>query len=283
MKASNDFLKKTGYLYSKKTDEAWSQLMDKIEQEGTAELKPSFFSSAAFRIAAMLLVLVGLAWGIRQMAGHKILTVETAANQRQVTLPDGTVAFLNGNTSLSYPKSFGSTERRVTLRGEAFFQVTKNPVKPFIVETQSARVKVLGTSFNVLAPPDADRVEVLVKTGIVSLASLHNKQDKILLKKGDFGLMEAGKPKRAQNPGQNYMSWRTKRFEFNNEPLKNVTGVLNHAYTTHIVLAADSLEQLRLTSTYNQVSLETILKSLCLTFHLKATQNGDEITLRAVN
>ncbi|MBE0650591.1 MAG: FecR domain-containing protein [Bacteroidales bacterium] len=283
MKAQNDFLKKTGYLYSKKTDEAWSDLLNKMEHEEAPELKPSFFSSWAFRVAAVLVVLLGLAWGIQQMINTKTEKIETASFQKQVVLPDGSVAYLNGNSELTYPKKFNPTNRIVKLSGEAFFKVTKNPVKPFIVETQSARIRVLGTSFNVLAPLGANRVEVLVKTGIVSLSPIHNQKDKLYLKKGEFGLMEAGKTQRAIDPGENYLSWQTKKFQFKNENLKNVTEVLSHAYATHILLESDSLEQLRLTSTYNQVSLETIIKSLCLTFHLKSNQNGDEIILSAVN
>ncbi len=283
MELQNDFLKKTGYLYSKKTDKAWSGLLNKIEQEEIPDLKPSFFSSWTVRIAAIMVILLGLAWGIQQLINVKVRKVETASFQRQLILPDGSIAYLNGNSSLTYPKSFGTKNRRVTLIGEAFFKVTKNPIKPFIVETRSARIRVLGTSFNVLAPFDHDRVEVLVKTGIVSLASIHNRKDRVFLKKGEFGMMEAGKAEKAQAPGKNYLSWQTKKFQFKNAELKNVVETLSHAYTTHILLDSDSIGQLRLTSTYNQVSLKTIIQSLCLTFHLKSTQNNDKIVLSAVN
>ena len=283
MELQNDFLKKTGYLYSKKTDEAWSGLLNKIKQDEIPDLKPSFFSSWAVRIAAIMVILLGLAWGIQQLINVKVEKVETVSSQRQVTLPDGSIAYLNGNSSLTYPKIFGTKNRKVTLSGEAFFKVTKNPVKPFIVETKSAQIRVLGTSFNVLAPPEVNRVEVLVKTGIVSLASIHYRKDRVFLRKDEFGTMEAGKAEKAQAPGENYLSWQTKKFQFKNADLKNVAETLSHAYATHILLVSDSIGQLRLTSTYNQVSLKTIIQSLCLTFHLKSTQNNDEIVLSAVN
>lgn len=281
MEPQNDFLKKTGYLYSKRTDEAWSGLLNKIEQEEIHDLKPSFFSSWAVRIAAIMVILLGLAWGIQQMINSKTKTVETASFQRQVMLPDGSIAYLNGNSSLTYPKNFGTKTRKVTLIGEAFFKVTRNPIKPFIVETKSAQIRVLGTSFNVLALPGNDRVEVLVKTGIVSLASIHNNKDRVFLKEGEFGMMNAGKAEKAQAPGENYLSWQTKKFQFKDAELKNVVETLSHAYATHILLDSDSIGQLRLTSTYNQVSLKTIVQSLCLTFHLESTQNNDEIVLSA--
>jgi len=283
MESQNDFLKKTGYLYSKKTDEAWSGLLNKIEQEEIPDLSPSFFSSWAVRIAAVMVILLGIVWGIQQIINTKVEKVETASFQRQVILPDGSIAYLNGNSSMKYPKSFGAHNRKVTLSGEAFFKVIKNPIKPFIVETKSARIRVLGTSFNVLAPLDKDRVEVLVKTGIVSLSSLQNKSNRVYLIKGEFGTMENGKAEKSKAPGENYLSWQTKKFQFKNAELKNVAETLSRAYATHILLDSDSIGQLRLTSTYNQVSLKTIIQSLCLTFHLKSTQNNDAIVLSAVN
>lgn len=283
MGSQKDFLGKTGYLYSKKTDQAWSSLHNKIEQDEIPEMKPVFHTSWAVRIAAVLILLLGIGWGIRSIINTRVEKIETAFSQRQITLPDGSIAYLNSNSYLTYPKVFGKQNRKVTLSGEAFFKVAKNPLKPFIVETQSARIKVLGTSFNVLAPKGNNRVEVLVKTGIVSLSPINNRKDKLYLKKGDFGMMHEGKTERAKAPGINYLSWQTKKFQFDNEKLINVVHVLNHAYAKRILLDTDSIEQLRLTSTYNQVSLETIIQSLCLTFHLKATSSGDEIVLSSVN
>lgn len=283
MGIQRDFPGKARYLYSKKTDEAWSNLHKKIEQDGVPEMKPAFFTSWAVWIAAVLILLLGLAWGIRSIVNTKVEKIETASSQRQITLSDGSIAYLNSNSYFTYPKVFGERDRKVTLSGEAFFKVTKNPLKPFIVVTQSARIKVLGTSFNVLAPKGNDRVEVLVKAGIVSLSPINNSKDKLFLKKGDFGLMQAGKTKRGKAPGINYLSWQTKKFQFKDEKLINVVHVLNHAYAKRILLETDSIGQLRLTSTYNQVSLETIIQSLCLTFHLKASESRDEIILSAVN
>jgi ferric-dicitrate binding protein FerR (iron transport regulator) len=160
--------------------------------------------------------------------------------------------------------------------------VTKNPQKPFVIETNAARIQVLGTSFNVNTI-GKNRVEVLVKTGIVSLSSNQNSKDMIYLKKGDYGVVEAGKVSPEKTPGANYLSWQTKKFQFNNDQLKEVTDILSRAYAKRIVLADDSMETARLTSTYNQASLNTIIQSLCLTFHLKATQNNNEIVLSSAD
>lgn len=283
MEPRKDFMKKTGYMYSQKTDKAWSELHDRIEQEKVSAPKTLMFPLWTLKVAAALILLIAVTWGIHEIAKTKVEKVATAFSQQKLILPDGSTAFLNGNSTLTYPKIFGASNRVVKLSGEAFFKVTKNPVKPFIVETKSARIKVLGTSFNVLALPGNNRVEVLVKTGIVSLSPLSDKKEKLYLKKGEFGIVESGKTKRAILPGNNYLSWQTKKFLFKNEKLKNVVETLNHAYATRIALSSDSIQQLRLTSTYNQVSLETIIRSLCLTFHLKATPDNGEIILSTDN
>ena len=77
-------------------------------------------------------------------------TLYVPAGQRvRLTLQDGTEVWLNSQTKLTYPALFSDNERRVTVEGEAFFDVAKNPQKPFIVSTQGLEMKVLGTKFNV--------------------------------------------------------------------------------------------------------------------------------------
>jgi transmembrane sensor len=102
-------------------------------------------------------------------SGINELTVPKAG-QFQLRLPDGTHVWLNSATDISYPLSFGS-ERRVKINGEAFFDVAKDPEKPFIVETAHGVTKVLGTSFNVNAYAE-DSVEMItLLTGSVSVTS----------------------------------------------------------------------------------------------------------------
>lgn len=102
-----------------------------------------------------------------------------------VLLPDGTKVFLNTQSSLSYPALFGRGKREVKLTGEAYFEVTHNHNKPFIVHTPSLSVKVLGTTFNVYAPSTGDycettlvegRVEVILNTGKPKSKTLYPRQ-----------------------------------------------------------------------------------------------------------
>lgn len=96
-------------------------------------------------------------------------TVLTSTHKSEVTLPDGTIVWLNNNTKLIYPEAFSSTERSVYLEGEAYFKVTKNKARPFVVKSQGQVIKVLGTSFNVRNRPNEDLAETTLISGAVSL------------------------------------------------------------------------------------------------------------------
>ncbi len=87
----------------------------------------------------------------------------------RVVLEDGTVILLKPNSSIEYPAKFSAVDRKVSLKGEAFFDVTKDKSRPFIISTSALTVKVLGTSFNVMAYEGAKEISVAVKTGKVSV------------------------------------------------------------------------------------------------------------------
>ena len=97
-------------------------------------------------------------------------TVNNTKGVRRVMLADGSVIALKPNSSIEYPKNFAKDERRILLKGEAFFDVSKDKNRPFVISTSQLRVKVLGTSFNVMAYEGAKEAIVAVKTGRVSVA-----------------------------------------------------------------------------------------------------------------
>lgn len=98
----------------------------------------------------------------------------------EVILPDGTVVFINSDSKLKYQENFGETSREVFLEGEAWFDVSHNEDKPFIVHTQENDIRVLGTAFNVYAYPDENIFRTSLERGKISLA--HNNGKEIELK-----------------------------------------------------------------------------------------------------
>ncbi len=93
----------------------------------------------------------------------------TTKEVQKITLADGSTVWLNRNSRITYNKNFNDRIRSVTLEGEAYFEVAKNPQKPFIVIADNVQTKVLGTSFNVKAFPDRQTIEVALVEGKVNV------------------------------------------------------------------------------------------------------------------
>jgi ferric-dicitrate binding protein FerR (iron transport regulator) len=104
-------------------------------------------------------------------------SVVVPAGQRvNISLPDGTNVWLNARSELKYPVSFNKKERRLYLNGEAYFEVTENPGKPFIVSAGRGSVEALGTAFNMEAYSEKGNFETTVMNGRVKVASADNKE-----------------------------------------------------------------------------------------------------------
>lgn len=97
------------------------------------------------------------------------------SGQYQLTLPDGSKVWLNSESALTYPVRFSENERNVTLKGEAFFDITKNAAKPFVVESAEQQVTVTGTTFNINAYDDTNLTATTLVTGSVRIADKDGK------------------------------------------------------------------------------------------------------------
>ncbi len=91
--------------------------------------------------------------------------------QYQVVLPDGSKVWLNAASSLSFPTLFTGNERRVVIKGEAYFEIAKNTAMPFIVSANTAEVKVYGTHFNIMAYENEDAIKTTLLEGSVKITS----------------------------------------------------------------------------------------------------------------
>ena len=111
-------------------------------------------------------------------------TLYVPAGQRaQLTLEDGTTVWLNAQSTLTYPSHFAGKERKVAITGEAFFDVAKNPRKPFIVESQDIRLEVLGTQFNVYEYPQTGYSRIALIEGSVKIYRGDNESESFSLER----------------------------------------------------------------------------------------------------
>ncbi|QNK64630.1 FecR domain-containing protein [Pedobacter sp. PAMC26386] len=209
---------------------------------------------------------------------NPLLTV-TSGNfaNKQVTLEDGSIVTLNANSSLKYFKHLAANTRKVKLEGEAFFEVTKNPSRPFIIDAGKGEVKVLGTSFNVNT--NLAKVEVIVKTGKVQLSSKTKRDLHLILLPGNRGILDHDQLQKDSVLSENQYAWKTGYLIFKNEKLTSVMSALENIYHRKIVLTSNS-SSCTVTATYKtQQSLESILEELKLVLKFNYEVKKDYILI----
>jgi ferric-dicitrate binding protein FerR (iron transport regulator) len=268
-------------------DSAWEKLRGRIQEDEldlplVEETRTRRLIPTVFKYAAAIIVLVGLGWFATELINTNGLEVQYAdANEqgKEIVLPDGSSVVLNADSKISYPKEFKQNQRKVTLEGEAFFDVTKNPEKPFIIEAKDAEVRVLGTSFNVNASIPGYKVEVFVETGLVQLSRKMNGEEKILINPGNIGILNNEELSNQENTDKNIIAWKTKEIIFHEESLENVINTLNKVYKVNIDCSSDEVLNLRYTSTFRNQDIDSILNVICLTFNLKLDNTDDGINL----
>ena len=265
-------------------DKAWNKLHSRLTENGLIIEAPvvrrSFVRTAYFRIAAALLLLLGIGSGLLYMndkgvLSHKII-VATTDNQKnlQVTLPDGSNIFLNRNTRLTYRENFGRHGRNVTLSGEAFFEIARDEINPFTVDAGNASVKVLGTSFNVITNNPDSEVEVFVKTGHVMVSGDENKNN-LVLDPGYIGTISPERSEKSVNTDPNYMSWNTGLLVYDGQTLDVVFRDLKKVHNMDIVADNPDILTNTWTSPIDNQPRETIIRLICASFNLSYTREGN--------
>ncbi len=250
----------------------------KLQKEGHLKISHNFL-----KMAASLVIIVALGFaGIRvfDKVSNRVITVSTKLNSetRTIILSDGSEVTLNDNSTLSYPKRFGENSREVRLTGEAFFDISRNASKPFIIHTEKADVKVLGTSFNVNTSLSEDMLEVFVYTGLVQVSDGKNPDYNMIVEPGQIGRFENNILVKQENTDKNYLAWKTKELFFKDAYLNDITKTLSKVYDVKIELADPKIGGCLYTSTnstFVQEDLKDILNIICNTFNLEFTQKNN--------
>ncbi len=262
-------------------DKAWNKIYSRINEPGEIKtgrlLLPgnNFFRIAAAIILMLGIGLAGLYLSERSVFNKKII-VTTGINQKnlELTLPDGSVAILNRETILSYRSDYGKNERKVSLSGEAFFEITPDQNNPFTIDAGKAKVKVLGTSFNVITSNQDAAVEVFVKTGMILLSD-NSGSKTLLLDSGYVGIIDSEKSARSVNENPNYMAWNTGVLVYDGQSLDIVFRDLKRVYNMEIIADDPSILKETWTSPINNQAPDTIIRLICYSFNLGYTKEGN--------
>ncbi|WP_270546315.1 FecR domain-containing protein [Butyricimonas paravirosa] len=217
-------------------------------------------------VAASIIVLIfGVLWFWNKSSLQETVLLSRTGETKVFYLPDSSRVMLSGDSRLTYNAQFGKTNRELSLRGEAFFQVKRDTSKPFIVETSLIQVEVLGTSFQVIA--QKLQAEVAVEKGRVKVTTQDKKQESIL----ETGMsVKYGKKDRKLMISTKEDKGEQQILKFDNAPLSEVIETLNEYYGSHVTLPAD-YATLRITVVFKEVSLEEAIEIINRTLDIQLT------------
>jgi transmembrane sensor len=236
-------------------------------------------------------------------AGNDIYTAN--GSRTHLTLPDGTLVWLNAGSRLSYGKNFNAASREVTLTGEAFFDVAHNTQKPFLIHTARIDVQVLGTSFNVKSYPSDRTTEATLIRGSIEVLIRDRPSEKIILQPDEklvvannTGILHRLNPGRyaAEGPGDPAVairkptyeqktgaiietSWVDNKLTFQEETFGDLARQMERWYGVTIQFAVPSLADLQFTGSFKEETIGQALDALKYTAKFNYQIEGNLITI----
>lgn len=219
------------------------------------------------KIAAILLIgfLGSKQLLTRQSDKTHMQTIHVPAGQRaEITLADGTHVWLNSRSTLRFPDQFGTDTRNVELDGEGYFSVQHNEDSPFIVQTQTHAIKVLGTEFNVKAYPNTSLFEAALLKGSVRISSPDLKNG-LLLKPNEMVSIENRMIRKSIINNNDYFKWKEGLFCFEDESIQDLIKKLELYYDTTIEIQRPALLKYHYSGKFRiQDGIEHVLRVLQL-------------------
>lgn len=205
-----------------------------------------------------------------------------ATDPKLFQLADGSEVWLNVGSKLSYPTQFAGKERTVKLEGEGFFNIARNPEKPFIIEAGRSRTKVLGTAFTLEAYEEMGEVRLQVSEGKVEFSSVLPGGGKLILTEGQQAKVNlVGQVEKIEIPTHEAPAWKTGHFRFKNQPLELILLDLESFYECSFVWDEQALGlQCPLTLALNGESIDEILEELAATVGLAYQKSGKIIFIQ---
>lgn len=201
-----------------------------------------------------------------------------------VTLSDGTKVFINSGSRILIPNKFKDNVREVILEGEAYFDVVKNPNKPFIIKTNGSVVEVLGTSFTVRSYPGDQHVQTVVEEGTVSFrANGDNNKQGVILSAGHLGVLNLTDNTMQKKTGVDvsfYLSWKDGYLKFNDESMIEVAKQLERKYDLNVVFEDKSIRNLNLTAELKSRSLKYVLQTIATSLDIDYTFELGKVTFK---
>lgn len=262
-----------------KFTDIWQELSVKIDNESPQRVFP--FEQSGFRnrylaVAATILIILGGLFIFRYENNSGQIIRTAISEKKTITLPDGSVVQMNNESEIQYPEDYNVEGRNILLKGQAFFKVKKNG-KPFTVQTQNARVQVLGTSFDVNTRNA--RTKVIVEEGHVLLSSMHSGKQVELYKDEMAQILDQGEITEVSRVDANHLlGWLNDILVFDKTPLIEIVHELEGYYGIKIKIEGN-IKNLELTGQFSNQSAEKVVDLVCLALNLNYKYDKDVIVI----
>ena len=274
-----------GSQYNPDVNKGWDvvseQLFEAKEiQMPAIEDRQGMSLSWVMRIAAVLVLGIGLSFYFLNQSGtdeiNYALSYSTESDEiKEIELADGTKVFLNENSTFRYFNKVGAN-RQVYLDGEAFFDVAKDPNRPFTIASKSVTTRVLGTSFNLLT--SASTASVNVFSGRVAFGKLNDKNNHVILSKGEAANYGEGVTSKSSGFDNNAFAWNTGDLIFESTPISKVVMTLEKLYEVDIEFD-ENISNCLITSTFEEQSLAEVLEVIEIIAQIENKKNNGIIRL----
>lgn len=261
-----------------------NRIKESIERRISRDIaKPTVkFIPWVLRTAAAVSILIALTFSIVYFTQQEktVQMLSRSTNQEQkatITLTDGTKVHLNVLSSISFPEQFDKNNRSVVVQGEAFFEVTPDKKRPFIVEANGVKTKVLGTSFNINSY-NGDDVIVAVKTGKVEVSAPEDNSNKVVLLPNQKATFErSSKNLLVEEVDMDYyLDWRNKTITFNLNSMEEVVTRLSRVYNMKIDLKGYQGNDCLIKASYPNDNLYSVLYGLQNLVDFEYTWKGEK-------
>ncbi len=220
-------------------------------------------------------------------------------SKTRVLLPDGTTVWLNAGSKLTYGRDFGGTSREVDLAGEGFFDVAKDPERPFTIRTSRMNIRVLGTRFNLRAYPNDKSAEATLIQGSIEVSLSSRPQERFVLKPNekivvrDSDTATTGDPQPAREPimairhlqyepadsSLAETSWMDNKLVFTDETFAEVALKMERWYNIPIRFSDPETARLRFTGSFEKESVEQALRAMSITAPFRYNIKDNEIII----
>jgi transmembrane sensor len=183
-----------------------------------------------------------------------------AGQSLSIYLPDSSLIVMNEKSKLSFSKEF--KHRKVTLKGEAFFEIVRDTSRQFSVSCENSIVSVLGTSFNVRTSKKQNIDQVHVLTGKVAFIDKKKSDVQVVLHKGNFADLKNHEITESVISDYNFLFYKTRQLDFSNIKLKELAKQLEKYYHEEIKIISPEIKDVEITATYKDMSIDEIMNEL---------------------